>query len=102
MKKFVARLEAQDGSGHFRRVAVFSESLEEAKRFLEDRERGYARFKLSDEEKAEIERKLAEGEKLTPAEIQNQVYANQEEPYVLVHIGDTDPPRDPNRKPKAA
>lgn len=105
MAKFVARLEATDGSGHFRRVVIFTGSVEEARSTLERRERAYTAFQLTGDELAKLEAKeqkaTKEGLQLPPDDRQKLVFHRQPSPYEIVWIGETDPPRDKKRR-KAA
>lgn len=102
MPKFVARLEATDGSGHFRRTVIYADTIDRARDILERRELGYATFRLTADEIAELEKKEADaakkGLRLSPDDRQKLVYHRQAEPYQLAWIGDTDPPRDKKRK----
>jgi hypothetical protein len=54
MPLYQFRLEAQDGSGHFRQGTIAASSKEEAKLVLEERERDFAAFTLDDERVAEL------------------------------------------------
>lgn len=53
-KLFDFRLEAQDGSGHFRQGRISANDRAEAKRVLEEREAAFAAFELPEERQAEI------------------------------------------------
>lgn len=48
------RTEAQDGSGHFRQGTQQADSKEHARLVIEERERDFAAFRLSDEHRAEL------------------------------------------------
>jgi len=54
MPIFHFRLEAQDGSGHFRQGSIESESEAHARMVLEERERDNAAFQLDDGRIAEL------------------------------------------------
>ncbi len=87
MPRYTAHFEAADGSGHFRRVVIFSDSEEEARAVLERREQGRADFRLSKDEFGELEKreKAAERESLTldrDAKFKLALH-RQEKPYKL-------------------
>lgn len=89
MPKFVARLEAQDGSGHFRRVTGIFDTEQEFRDLLESRENGYAAYRLDTEELADLEAReaaLEEGQKLSALERSKLALHRQADPYVLVSI----------------
>lgn len=86
MPKFIARLEAQDGSGHFRRVRIFADSETAARVFLESRELRSAGFQLDDAELAKLEAK----DRLSGGDRAKLALHNQEQPYVLVSLEETD------------
>ena len=54
MPTFRFRLEAQDGSGHFRSGTTEAETRDAAKSFLEEREAQFVAFTLDDERAAEL------------------------------------------------
>ena len=81
MPKFIARLEAQDDSGHFRRVALVADSKEEAKDQLERRELEYALFRLDQNELAE-----AEKDPETSRNKANLAIHNQSQPFKIVSL----------------
>lgn len=98
MPRYYARLEATDGSGHFRFISIHSPSEEEARAVLERREQTFAAFRLDTEELAECERLIAEAEaegKAAPPDVRSKLALhNQAEPYELVYFGDSrQPPR---------
>lgn len=59
MKLFQFRLEAQDGSGHFRRGTIEAESKDQARAILEEREQVSALYRLDTDELSELEAKEA-------------------------------------------
>lgn len=89
MPKFVARLEAQDGSGHYRRSVIEADSKEEARTVLEEREETYALYRLTTDELADLESKegaLPEGARLPGRERSQLALHRQEKPYKLVSL----------------
>lgn len=104
MPKFVAHLEAQDGSGNFRRTVIFSASEEEARRTLRNREFAAAMYRLDTDELAQLEEKEtaahAAGLELSKEDRSKLATHRQEQPYELTYFGTTDPPRKTGRKPK--
>jgi hypothetical protein len=62
--RFIARLEAADGSGHFRRMTVYSPSEDEAQRFITRTELQKTMFRLSVEqlEQLQADYKLSDAE----------------------------------------
>lgn len=123
--KFVARLEAQDGSGHFRRMTVYAPSEVDARLFIERTEMQKSWFRLTTDQVAKLaadyeldEHQVADliengtgdinhaGEsavwrRLSAADRANVELHRQSAPYKLVHLGPTDPPRKAKRR-KAA
>lgn len=85
MPKYIARLEAQDGSGHYRRVAISAASEDAAREFLIGREQRYTAFQLDDAELAKIEKREEKGP-LTGTDRANIVLHRQEQPYELVSL----------------
>lgn len=89
MPKYVARLEAQDGSGHYRRSAIQADTVEEARAILEQREQKYASFQLNPADLDELEAKeaaLPEGARLAGKERAQLAFHRQALPYTLVSI----------------
>ena len=85
MPKFIARLEAQDDSGHFRRVAIEADSKEQAKDQLERREMEYVLFGLTTDDLAEAEKDPG-----TPRNRAALALHNQTKPYKLVSVKESD------------
>lgn len=56
MPVFDVRLEAQDGSGHYRHSAIQAADADEARATLEGREREYEMYRLDTAEIGELER----------------------------------------------
>jgi type II secretory pathway component PulF len=89
MPKFVARLEAQDGSGHYRRSVIMADSKQEARNILEQRETRNAYYRLTTDELSALEtkeKKLKEGERLAGKERSQLTLHRQAEPYKLVSL----------------
>lgn len=79
--KFAFRLEAQDGSGHFRQGAIAASSREEAKSWLEQREQEYAFYRLDSDELAD-----AQADPGTAANRSRLALHEQAKPYKLVKL----------------
>lgn len=86
-KRFTAHFEAADGSGHFRRVVIFSENEEEAREVLARREQARADFRLTTEELGDLEKRekaaKQDGVTLTGDDRVKLALHRQEEPYKL-------------------
>lgn len=124
MPRYHFRLEAQDGSGHFRQGTVISPSEEEVRAFLERSEIGKTGYRLTTEEHDEIaavldelanveqvvfrktadlagklEQLLTAGVKVA-GDVRMRITTHaQEHPYLIVYVSDSPPARDPDRKP---
>lgn len=103
MPRYYARLEATDGSGHFRFVTIHADSEAEARAAIMRREHGFAAFRLDTDELADVEKQAAQAEKqgvpVPPDARSKLALHHQTEPYELVWFGDSRrPPRNVAKK----
>lgn len=99
MPKFFARLEATDGSGHFRTITITSPSEEEARAAIMRREYRLAGFQLPADQLADFEAKekaAAEADVVAPPDVRSGLAVHrQQAPYELVWFGSQPRPERP-------